>query len=105
VYSHPGKGNPEIVEPAGPIDPEVGVLAAWSAQGELLGCLVNYACHATTFGGGVSADYIYYLEKTIRGAMGRDATVVSLAGACGDVTQVDNQSRREREFGEKWSRF
>src|SRR2546427_8226803 len=60
VYTHPGKGNPEIIEPAGPIDPEVGVLAAWNAGGELLGCLVNYACHATTFGAGVSADYIYY---------------------------------------------
>jgi hypothetical protein len=105
VYTHPGKGNPEIVEPAGPIDPEVGVLAAWNAGGELLGCLVNYACHATTFGAGVSADYIYYLERTIQGVMGRDAVVVYLPGAAGDVTQVDNRSRREREFGERSSRF
>src|SRR5207249_30336 len=67
VFTHPGKGNPEIVEPAGPIDPEVGVVAAWTGRGEPLGCLVNYACHATTFGGGVSADYIAYLEKTIQG--------------------------------------
>jgi neutral ceramidase len=105
VYTHPGKGNPEIVEPAGPIDPEVGVLAAWNKRGELLGCLVNYACHATTFSGGVSADYIGYLEKTIQGVMGADATVVFLQGAFGDVTQVDNQSLREREFGETWSRI
>jgi hypothetical protein len=104
VYTHPGKGNPEIVEPAGPIDPEVGVLAAWNSRGELLGCLVNYACHATTFSGGVSADYIGYLEKTIQAVMG-GAMVVFLQGASGDVTQVDNQSLREQEFGEKWSRF
>lgn len=105
VFTHPGKGNPEIIEPAGPIDPEVGVLAAWSAQGELLGCLVNYACHATTFSGGVSADYIAYLEQAVRGVMGHDAVVVFLPGAAGDGTQVDNESLREREFGEKWSRF
>jgi hypothetical protein len=105
VYTHPGKGNPEIAAPAGPIDPEVGVLGAWDARGELLGCVVNYACHATTFSGGVSADYIGYLEKTVQGVMGREAVVVFLPGAAGDVTQVDNQSLREREFGEKWSRF
>src|ERR1051326_550874 len=51
VYTHPGKGNPDIREPAGPIDPEVGVVGAWNARGELLGCLVNYTCHATTFSG------------------------------------------------------
>jgi neutral ceramidase len=105
VYTHPGKGNPEIVGPAGPIDPEVGVLAAWNARGELLGCLVNYACHATTFGAGVSADYIYYLDKTIQAVMGAGAAVIFLPGAAGDVTQVDNGSLREREFGERSSRF
>ncbi|MEI6501421.1 MAG: hypothetical protein WCP21_10415, partial [Armatimonadota bacterium] len=30
--------------------------------------------------------------------------VVFLNGACGDVTQVDNLSVQESEFGEKWSR-
>jgi hypothetical protein len=104
VYTHPGKGNPDVIEPAGPIDPEVGVVAAWDEGGGLLGCLVNYSCHATTFGGAVSADYIHYLEKTIQGVMGDTAEVVFLQGASGDVTQVDNQSMREREFGERWSR-
>ncbi|UCH35401.1 MAG: hypothetical protein JSV65_03360, partial [Armatimonadota bacterium] len=69
-YTHPGKGNPDIVEPAGPIDPEVGVIAAWGSRGDLLGCIVNFACHGTTFGGGVSADWIGYLDSTIKGAMG-----------------------------------
>ena len=103
--SHPGKGNPEIVEPAGPIDPEVGVLAAWRANGDLLGCVVNYTCHGTTFGGALSADWIHYLCTTIRGVMGAEAVPVFLNGACGDITQVDNRSLRERESGEKWSRM
>lgn len=106
VHTHPGKGNPDIVEPAGPVDPEVGVLAAWNAHGDLLGCIVNFACHCTTFGGGgVSADYVGYLEKAIQGVLGERAVVVFLSGAAGDVTQVDNRSMREREFGERWSRL
>jgi neutral ceramidase len=104
VYTHPGKGNPDIVEPAGPTDPEVGVLGAWSTSGRLLGCLVNFGCHCTTFSGGISADYVYYLEQTIQAVMGPRAPVVFLQGASGDVTQVDNRSLRAREFGEATSR-
>ncbi len=104
-YSHPGKGNPEIVHPAGPIDPEVGVLAAWDDQDRLLGCVVNFACHGTTGPGGTSADWIAYLERTIRGVMGEGAIVVFLNGACGDVTQVNNVSMDANEFGEWSARF
>ena len=104
TYTHPGKGNPDIVEPAGPVDPEVLVLAAWRPSGHLLGCVVNYACHGTTFAGGVSADWIHYLNATVKGAMGADGPVVFLPGAAGDVTQIDNTSLRENEFGERWSR-
>ncbi|MGQ9691115.1 MAG: hypothetical protein ACUVQY_07640 [Thermoproteota archaeon] len=94
--THPGKGNPDIVEPAGPIDPDVGVLSAWGMDGRFLGCVVNFACHGTTLGStGFSSDWPYYLDKAVRGVMGEESTVVFLNGACGDVTQVDNQSMRE----------
>ena len=102
--THPGKGNPDIIEPAGPIDPEVGVIGAWDTAGQFLGCVVNYACHGTTSPGGTSADWIYYLEQTVRGVMGHDAVVVFLNGACGDVTQVDNLGCGVREFGEAAAR-
>lgn len=105
VRTHPGKMNPDIVEPAGPIDPEVGVLGVETVGGELLGCIVNYALHGTTMGGSkLSADWPCYLRSTIRGGLGKDIGVVFLNGACGDVTQVDNRSARASEFGEAWSR-
>ena len=105
IRTHPGKMNPDIVAPAGPIDPDVVVLAAEDLQGKLLGCVVNFALHGTTLGGNqISADWPFYLRQTIRGGVGSDIGVVFLNGACGDVTQVDNLNPRPGEFGEPWAR-
>ncbi len=107
TVTHPGLGNPDIIQPAGPVDPEVGVVGAWDAKdpNRLLGCIVNFACHATTSPGGISANYIYYLEKVIQGYYGRDAVVVFLAGASGDITQVDNRSPYQYPDGERWAQL
>ena len=104
-YTHPGQLNPDIVKPAGPTDPEVGVIGVWDSKGKCLGCVVNFCCHATCSPGGISANWIYYLEQTIRGAMGPECIVVFLQGACGDVTQVDNLNPYVNRAGEEWSRF
>jgi len=104
-FTHPRPGNPDIVKPAGPVDPEVGVIGVWDERGELKGCIVNFVCHATTSPGGISANYIYYVEQVIRGVYGKDAIVVFLAGASGDVTQVDNLSKFQRRPSEESARF
>lgn len=101
--THPGKpGSPhhkEIVAPAGPIDPEVGVLAVRSPNGKVTGVLVNFACHSTVVGGDqFSPDYAGYLRKHLKAHYGDDTTVGFLLGACGDITQVDNMSSA-RESG------
>jgi hypothetical protein len=103
TITHPGQGNPDILEPAGPVDPEVGVIGAWDDKGKLLGCVVNFACHATTSPGGISANYIYYLEKAIQGYYGKEAVVVFLNGASGDITQVNNQSPYRYPTAEHWA--
>lgn len=102
--THPGKGNPDILEPAGPTDPEVGVLGVWNKDGKLLGTIVNFCCHATTNPGGISANYIYYLERAVRGVMGDEkAVVVFLPGTSGDVTQVNNLSPFAPPAAEEWA--
>lgn len=103
ICTHPGKGNPDILKTAGPTDPEVGVIGAWTPEGKLGGCIVNFACHATTYAGVIaSADWICAMEKTIRGCFGNDAIVVFLNGAAGDVTQIDNivlrKNRKDEDF-------
>jgi len=103
AFTHPGKGNPDNVEPAGPIDPEVGVIGGWLENGALAGCVVNYACHGTAWSQTVvSADWIAAMEKTIRAVYGRDVVVVFLNGACGDITQVDNIGLRKHHSPEEW---
>ncbi|HWE36750.1 MAG TPA: hypothetical protein VG406_09300 [Isosphaeraceae bacterium] len=104
--THPGKGNPDIVAPAGPIDPDVGVLAARAPGGEVLGVFVNFACHATVMNEpAFSADYIGFLREALRSQFGNPKLPVGfLLGACGDVTQVDNR-RPGREFGPAWARM
>jgi neutral ceramidase len=104
-WSHPRPGNPDILEYAGPIDPQVGVIGAWDAQGQLLGVVVNYACHATTNPGGISANWVQYLESTIQGGMGTRAPIVFMQGACGDITQVDNLTPFATPKPEEWSRL
>jgi hypothetical protein len=104
--THPGKpGTPhhdDIVAPAGPIDPDVGVLAARTGKGDkskITGIVVNFACHSTVVGGDkFSPDYAGYLRKHLKAHYGEATPVVFLLGPCGDITQVDNQSRAV-EFG------
>lgn len=101
--THPGKPGTrhhgDIVRPAGPIDPDVGVLAVRRADGGIAGLIVNFACHCTVVGGSLfSADYVAALRKHLRARYGPDLPVVFLNGASGDVTQVDNLSPG-REFG------
>ncbi len=100
TYTHPRYGNPDTIEPAGPIDPEVGVIGAWNEEGTLEGVVVNFACHATTSPRGISANWPWALEKVIRGTFGEDVVVVFLNGNSGDVTQVDNASPFRRMSGE-----
>ncbi len=107
IWTNPGQCNPDIIEPAGPIDPEVGVIGAWRKDGTLMGCVVNFTCHGTTFNGpAVSSDWIGYMEKTVKGAMGvPDAVTVFLNGACGDVTQWNQQTLRKVREKEDSSQF
>jgi hypothetical protein len=104
-FSHPGKGNPDNVDFAGPTDPEVGVIGFWNPEGKLTGCVVNFSCHATANGPWITANWIYYMERAIQGFYGSDTKVVFLQGACGDVTQVNNLDPHANPEGDAWSQL
>jgi hypothetical protein len=103
--THPGKPKTEhhddIVAPAGPIDPDVSVLAFRNPgdKDKIAGVVVNFACHSTVVGGDqFSPDYAGYLRKHLKDHYGENTPVVFLLGPCGDITQVDNMSANS-EFG------
>jgi hypothetical protein len=104
-FSHPGKNNPDNVEYAGPTDPDVGVIGAWTPDGQLAGCIVNFCCHATTSGPWISANWPGYMEKVIQGYYGKDAPVVFLQGMAGDVTQVDNLDPTANPDSDAWAQY
>src|SRR5437868_6096968 len=101
--THPGKPKTEhhddIVAPAGPIDPDVGIIAARTPDGKIAGLVVNFACHNTVMGGDqFTADYVGKLRKHLKARYGEHTPVAFLLGACGDITQVNNMVK-ESEFG------
>jgi hypothetical protein len=91
VAFNPGRLNPDIVRPAGPSDPDVGILLARSpsAAAPFAGLTV-FAMHSDTVGGAqYSADYEYYLEQTLRGTFGKDFLSAFGLGTCGDLNHID----------------
>ncbi len=90
VKTHGSFADPEALCIEGPVDPEVAVLAARRAGGgELLGALVNFACHPTHHGpdGALSAGYpgVLAAEMTARGC----PVTCFLYGAAGDIHFAD----------------
>jgi hypothetical protein len=100
VRFNPGKMNPDIVRPAGPIDPEVGFLLFRSAADDrALASLTVFALHLDTVGGlAYSADYPHYLEESLREQLGPQFVSMFGNGTCGDINHID-VSHRGRQQG------
>ena len=90
LRTNPGVRNPEVVRPAAPIDPQVGVLRVDGADGEPMGALINFAVHPDVVGGTkYSADYIGALARTLKAVYGERFGVVYMNGCCGDLNHID----------------
>jgi neutral ceramidase len=107
VVFNPGKMNPNIIAPAGPIDPDLGILL-WrrTADNQTLGLLSNFALHLDTTGGTqYSADYPYYLENELRKTLRPDLVSVFGTGTCGDLNHIDVSNDRPQKGGEETVRI
>jgi hypothetical protein len=87
---NPGKLNPKIVRPAGPIDPDVGVVFFEDDSGAALAGYVNYALHLDTVGGlEISADYPYTLSRILGALKGPEFITLFSIGCAGNVNHID----------------
>lgn len=106
VVFNPGKLNKNIVRPAGPIDPEIGLLVARDAAGQPLACLTVFALHLDTVGGTeYSADYPHYLSAIIQAKLGRQCVSLFGNGTCGDINHVDVSHDRPQKGHEEARRI
>ena len=87
---NPGKLNPLIIKPAGPIDPDVQVLFAETVKGKALCAYVNFAIHLDITGGqDISADMPYTLSKILGEVKSKDMTTIFSQGCCGNLNHFD----------------
>jgi hypothetical protein len=98
---HPGNANQNAVRPTGQVDPEVGVLAVQTVEGQLLAFFSNYSMHYVG-APAVSADYFAAFCEQAAQLLGHDRLsdrfVAALAnGTSGDAWCMDYAKPR-REF-------
>ena len=87
---NPGKLNPKIVRPAGPIDPALAVVYLETLDARPIAAYVNFALHPDTVGGTFfSADYPYTLSTVLRAAKGPDMPVLFTNSTAGNINHID----------------
>lgn len=104
VRTNPGAGNPMVVKPAGPTDPEVPFLSVRSLDGRPIALYANYALHYVggTGPGHISADYFGAFARIVRDRLGADKTTPPFVGmisngASGDINNVDVLGKQEKQ--------
>jgi hypothetical protein len=99
--------DPDVVGPAGPTDPEVGVvIAAPKGDSRPAAALVNFALHCDTVGGSqYSADYPGHIQRVLGKERGPGFVSVFATGTCGDINHVDyahgGAKKTAAEIGER----
>ena len=91
VMTHPPQGSPEMCYAESVIDPQMHILCVKDMDEQMMGILVNFACHPTHHGGGdqISAGFPGQLSREIHESISPDCVTLFLNGACGDIHHVN----------------
>jgi hypothetical protein len=89
VKMNPGIGNPNLLRPAGPIDPEVSVLSVQAVDGRPIAVLANYSLHYVGGYPALSADYYGAFAERITQLVGADKVEPPFVGIMSNGTSGD----------------
>ncbi|REK09901.1 MAG: hypothetical protein DWQ37_17485 [Planctomycetota bacterium] len=102
VKMNPPAGSDQLVEPAGPTDPQIGILSVRTADGKPLALLANYSLHYVggVPSGHVSADYFGEFARRLSrklSAGGLEPPFVGMLsnGTSGNINNIDFRRQRE----------
>ncbi|MCA9412994.1 MAG: neutral/alkaline non-lysosomal ceramidase N-terminal domain-containing protein [Candidatus Omnitrophica bacterium] len=101
VRFNPGRNNPDIVRPAGPIDPEMSLLFLETKESEQpIAAFTVFALHLDTTGGALfSADYPFYLHEKLREKYGEKFYSIFGPGTCGDINHINVHQESSQKKG------
>lgn len=106
VKMNPGAKNPALLEPAGPTDPGVSLLAVRTPEGKPIAVLANYSLHYVggVGNGDISADYygaVCDRMQELLHADRQDPPFVGIMsnGTSGDVNNIDFRGTQTRPTG------
>jgi hypothetical protein len=101
---NPGRANPNLLEPAGPTDPQVSFLSVQAKDGRPIALLANYSLHYVggVPKGHVSADYFAVFAHRIGQLLKADEldppfVGILSNGTSGDVNNVDFRSKSKAQ--------
>ena len=102
VRMNPPAGSPDLIEPAGPTDPNLSIVSVQSLNGQPIALLANYSLHYVggTKRGSISADYFGKFANRVKAMLGAEASDPPFVGIMSNGTSgnINNINfRRERK--------
>jgi len=96
VRMNPGHQNPDAVEPAGPTDPQLGLMVLRTPAGAPIAALGNLALHYVGISAGdhsvICADYFAAFGRALNRCAGASFVCPMANGTFGDVNNIDATS-------------
>ena len=99
VKMNPSAGSADLIEPAGPTDPTVSILAVRQPDGRMISVFASYSLHYVggVGNGHISSDYFgMFCDELVRLAGDRNASMVPMLanGTSGDINNINFRTPR-----------